>query len=324
MRTKKTRAAKAPGRALAAFPAGILAALVLGGLAAALIFGSCVPREQKAATASDGGTGAERIISTAPSNTEIVIALGMAGKLVAVDTYSAGLEGLVGEPALIDFMYPDAEFILGLNPDLIIAAGHNQTGSGDNPFKLIQEAGVSVIYIPTSNSIAGIYEDIRLIAGTLGEEEKGNDIIRRMEAEVESIAALGASISPKKSVYIEISPFPFMVTCGEGTYLNEMVEIIGGENIFAGEKCWFSPGAEAILDHDPDVILTLMSPAEDGSQAPVEEILGRSGFETLRAVKNREVYALDTDSASRPSPGILLALRQMAHAVYPDRYAEGN
>jgi iron complex transport system substrate-binding protein len=303
-------------------------------LAAALLLGGCTQKEQNPpGTVTTDRSGievrvparAERLISTAPSNTEIIIALGMAEKLIAVDTYSGNLPGLVGEPVLIDFMYPDGEQILNLNPDLIIAAGHNQTGAGNDPFKLIREAGISVVYVPTSNSIKGIYEDIRFIAELLGAAGEGGEIIRRMQEEVETIAARGASVSPKKSVYMEISPFPFMVSCGKETYLNEMIEIIGAENIFADEKGWFSPAAEAILERNPDVILTLVNAGGTGeasSREPTEEIKGRSGFGTIRAVQNDEVYALDADSASRPSPGILPALRQMARAVYPDWYAE--
>ncbi|MDR2102099.1 MAG: ABC transporter substrate-binding protein [Treponema sp.] len=306
---------------------------------AALVFGGCTPKKQtdiglhitdRSGIEVSVPARVERVISTAPSNTEIVIALGMAAKLIAVDTYSRALAGLAGEPALIDFMYPDAEFILNLNPDLIIAAAHNQTGAGNDPFKLIREAGISVVYVPTSNSINDIYGDIRFIAGLLGAAEGGEGIIRSMREEVEAVAARGASVGPKKSVYMEISPFPFMVTCGKETYLDEMIEIIGAENIFADKKGWFSPGAEAILERNPDVILTLVNTSEAGdgssqdgtSQDVVEEIKGRSGFGTIRAVQNNDVYALDADSASRPSPGIVLALRQMARAVYPDWYAE--
>jgi iron complex transport system substrate-binding protein len=318
-----------------AAPTGVLA-VVLASLAslavlAGLFLGGCARGKQNntGARITDRSgleltipARSERVISTAPSNTEIIIELGLAEKLVAVDTYSAALPGLAGEPALIDFMYPDGEFILTLNPDIIIAAEHNRAGSGNDPFKLIQEAGITVVYIPTSNSIQGIYGDIRFIAEVLGAAERGDAVIRRMQEEVETIAARGASISPKKSVYMEISPFPFMVSCGGETYLNEMIEIIGAENIFAHEKGWFSPAAEAILERDPDVILTLVNVAGDSPQRPEDEIKNRPGFESLRAVKNNEVYSLDADSASRPSPGILLALRQMARVVYPDWYEE--
>jgi iron complex transport system substrate-binding protein len=260
----------------------------------------------------------DRIISTAPSNTEIIIELGLADKLVAMDKYSAGLAGVSGKPELIDFVYPDAEVIIGLNPDIIIAAGHNQTVSGDDPFKLVREAGIPVAYIPTSDSIEGIYGDIRFIADVLSAAGKGDALIARMKDEVDRIAGTGASISPKKSVYFEISPFPFMVSCGQGTYLNQMIEIIGAENIFASEKGWFSPAVEAVISSSPDVILTLGYDT-DAIDA-VNEIKNRAGFETINAVKNNGVYVIDADSASRPSPHITLALRQMAWAVYPEIY----
>jgi iron complex transport system substrate-binding protein len=262
----------------------------------------------------------ERIISTAPSNTEIIVDLGLADKLIAVDTYSAGVAGIQGDLVLIDFAYPDVERIIGLDPDIIIAAGHNQTVSGDDPFKLVKEAGIGVVYIPTSTSIEGIYEDIRFIAEVLQVTEQGAELIEPMKAEVATIAAIGASIPVKKSVYIEISPFPFIVTCGEGTYLNQMIAIIGAENIFAGEKGWFSPAVEAIIDRNPDVILTLVNYTD----TPLEEIKGRAGFETINAVQRDEVYPIEANAASRPSHHVIAALWQMARAVYPEVYAEKN
>ncbi|MDR3174700.1 MAG: ABC transporter substrate-binding protein [Treponema sp.] len=334
MRKKNISPPEARTRALKA--AGLPVMIPVTILAVLLLLGGCT---QKAPSQAQPVTGRvvtdrsgievslpsrpERVISTAPSNTEIVIALGKAEKLIAVDTYSGDLAGLSGGLPLLDFMYLDAEFILTLDPDLIIAAGHNRTGSGDDPFKLIREAGISVVYVPTSNSVQDIYEDVRFIAGVLGADEAGAGIINSMREEVEAIAARGASIGPKKTVYMEISPFPYMVSCGKETYLNEMIEIIGAENIFAGERGWFSPAAEAILERNPDVILTLVNAMEgEAASGPVDEIKSRSGFETIRAVQNNEVYALDADSASRPSPGILPALRQMARVVYPDWYAE--
>jgi iron complex transport system substrate-binding protein len=267
--------------------------------------------------------GLDRIVSTAPSNTEIIIALGLGDRLAAVDKYSGELAGITGTPALIDFVYPDAELIIALNPGIIIASGHNQTVSGDDPFKLVREAGIPVVYIPTSDSIEGIYEDIRFIAEVLQCSPRGAELIAQMKEEVEAIARTGAAVSPKKSVYFEISPFPFMVSCGQGTYLNQMMEIIGAENIFAAEKGWFSPAAEAVIDRNPDVILILDYAGVPGA-SPLDEIKNRAGFETMDAVKNNEIYAIDADSASRPSPRITLALGQMARAVYPDVYEKNH
>ncbi|MDU7967995.1 MAG: ABC transporter substrate-binding protein, partial [Paeniclostridium sordellii] len=74
-----------------------------------------------------------RIVSTAPSNTEILVELGLADKLVAVDKYSADIPGLPKNIKLIDFSNPDPEAIVSLNPDMIIASGHDKTGKSEDP-----------------------------------------------------------------------------------------------------------------------------------------------------------------------------------------------
>jgi iron complex transport system substrate-binding protein len=289
--------------------------------ALAVIPAGCGPGGEQRETITDrsGAKAAvpaqiNRIISTAPSNTEIIRDLGMADKLVAIDTFSSRISGLDAGLVQIDFSYPDAEVIIGLKPDLIIAAGHNMTVSGEDPFKLIKDTGISVVYIPTSSSIAGIYEDIRFIAGLLEVREKGEALINGMKAEIDAIAARGAGFAEKKSVYFEISPYPYMVSIGRETYLSEMISVIGADNIFADQKDWFSPAAESIIERNPDVILTLTGLNAD----PVDEILRRPGFEHTRAVQNKAVYPIDGDAASRPSPNIVIALKQMAAAVYPE------
>ena len=77
----------------------------------------------------------DKIISTAPSNTEVIVDLGLGNKLVAVDKYSSDVPGISEDLTKIDFSNPDAEAIIGLNPDIIIASGHNKTGSSEDPFK---------------------------------------------------------------------------------------------------------------------------------------------------------------------------------------------
>jgi iron complex transport system substrate-binding protein len=269
--------------------------------------------------AASGGRAAvpaaERIISTAPSNTEIIAALGFADRIIAMDKYSAGAEGVTGSPVLIDFAYPDGEVILGLEPDIVFAAGHNETVSGSDPFRLVRETGIPVIFIPTSVSIAGIYRDIGLIAEALGVPERGEKLAADMRAEIEGVTKTCSAVTEKQSVYFEISPFPYMVTFGRETYLNEMITVIGGVNIFAGEKSWFSPSPEAVIGGNPDVILTLA-----GSGGAVREIQSRPGFGVVKAVKNNRIYSIDADAASRPSHRIVFALKQMARAVYPDLF----
>ena len=261
-------------------------------------------------------TKIEKIISPAPSNTEVLMALGLGDKLVAIDKYSTDIEGINTELPQIDFLNPDAETIIGLEPDIVIASGHNKTGSVEDPFKAISEAGIPVVYIPSSDSIDGIYKDIEFIADVVNERSKGKEIVDDMKAQVEEIKAIGDTITDKKSVYFEISPAPYLSSFGKSTFLNEMIEIIGAKNIFENEEGWISPTAEAIIDANPDVIITNAGYMEN----PTEEIKSRDAWENINAIKNNEVYLVDQNASSRPSQNVIKALEQMAKAVYPEHY----
>ena len=128
----------------------------------------------------------ERIVSTAPSNTEILVGLGLGDKIVGVDKYSSDVKGLNSDIPKIDFRNPDAETIVALKPDVIIASGHNREGKED-PFKALKDAGIPVVYIPTSDSIDGIYEDINFLAKLTGTEAEGKKMVDSMKSEVDKI-----------------------------------------------------------------------------------------------------------------------------------------
>lgn len=259
----------------------------------------------------------EKIISTAPSNTEVLVDLGLADKLVAVDKYSADVEGINKDLPKIDFRNPDAETIISLQPDIIIASGHNKVGDND-PFQLVKDAGITVVYIPSSYSIDGIYGDIEFIAQITKADKKSKEIIDNMKKEVESIKTIGDKITNKKKVYFEIGSGSMLSSFGKETFLNEMIEIVGAENIFANEKSWISPSAEAIISANPDVILTSM-PDINGVKA-VDDIKSRDGWGSITAIKEGQVYSIDGNSSSRPSQNIIKALKEMAKAIYPNEY----
>lgn len=259
----------------------------------------------------------EKIISTAPSNTEVLVGLGLADKLVAVDKYSADVEGINKDLPKIDFRNPDAETIISLQPDIIIASGHNKVGDND-PFQLVKDAGITVVYIPSSYSIDGIYGDIEFIAQITKADKKSKEIIDNMKKEVESIKAIGDKITNKKKVYFEIGSGSMLSSFGKETFLNEMIEIVGAENIFSNEKSWISPSAEAIISANPDVILTSM-PDINGVKA-VDDIKSRDGWGSITAIKEGQVYSIDGNSSSRPSQNIIKALKEMAKAIYPNEY----
>jgi iron complex transport system substrate-binding protein len=290
-------------------------------IAAALLLSACSPKTARLLVDRGGNTVAvsgeiSKVISTAPSSTEIIVDLGLADKLAAVDKYSLDIAGVRQDLPVIDFFFPDAEAIIGIDPDIIISNGHNNLGAGDDPYKLIREAGIPVVYIPLSPDIEGICLDIEFIADMLNVSGRGAALTESLKRQVEEIAAIGRTIEHKKTVYFEISPAPTLVTIGRNTYLDQFISLIGAENIFADQIGVIFPGPESILERNPDVIITNLGEQYD----PLGEIKNRDGFEHITAVKNDAIYMIDTNSSARPSARIVVALKQMAKAVYPDNY----
>ena len=192
------------------------------------------------------------------------------------------------------------------------------TTKGNTPFSPLIDAGICVVHIPSSSSIEAIYLDIAYIAAVVKHEENGAKIIANMKKEIEAVRKKGASIAQdkKKTVYFEIGAAPYMYSLGTGTFINEMIEIIGAQNILADQKSWVSVSDEMVLAKDPDVILTNVNYIPN----PIDEIMARSGWASLKAVKSKKAFGIDTNSSSRPNHNIIKALKEMAKAVYPEIY----
>lgn len=259
----------------------------------------------------------ERIVSMAPSTTEILIDLGVADKIIAADTNSQK-DGLLKQNIpYFDMMKPDAEKLIALKPDVVFISGMSNA-KGNTPFSPLIDAGICVVNIPSSSSIEAIYLDIAYIAAVVKQEGNGAKIIANMKKEIEAVRKKGASIAQdkKKTVYFEIGAAPYMYSLGTGTFINEMIEIIGAQNILADQKSWVSVSDEMVLAKDPDVILTNVNYIPN----PIDEIMARSGWASLKAVKSKKVFGIDTNSSSRPNHNIIKALKEMAKAVYPEIY----
>jgi iron complex transport system substrate-binding protein len=256
-----------------------------------------------------------RIISMGPSNTEILAELGYGDKVIAIDEYSANVAGIKPGIPKFSMMAPNGEQIINLEPDVIFVTGMSKQG-GDDPLKIVADTGVCVIYIPSSPSIESIKEDILYISEVVGARLKGEEIVVNMEKEIETIRAIGQTITDVKKVYFEISEAPWMYSFGRGVYLNEMIELLGAVNIMADQESWILVTDETIFNSLPDVILTSV----DNIDNPVDEIKSRPGWGELTAVRNNDVYYIDSDASSRPSHNIIKALKEMAKAIYPDKY----
>lgn len=256
------------------------------------------------------------VVVLAPSIAETLVSLGCSDLIVGYDAQSVGLEGLPADVPTFDMMQPDMEQLAALKPDVLFVSNmtlYDQT----NPYQQLMDMGVCVLCVPNAGSIIAIQEDIAFIAAAMGKSAEGDALIVDMQAELDRIAAIGATVTDKKSVYFEISAAPSMYSFGRGVFLNEMIELIGAENVLADQEGWLPVEAETIVAADPDVILTNVNYIDD----PVAEILGRSGWEGMSAVQNEQVFYIDNMASSLSNQNIVKALDQMAKAVYPELFS---
>jgi len=259
----------------------------------------------------------ETIVVIAPAIVDVIVGLGLGDAIIATDIFSDGIEGVAPGIAMFTFDAIDVEYIIYLQPDVVIATDMLVLFAGSDPLSILETVGISVVYMPSSESIAGIQEDIRFLAAVLNVPERGEALVAEMDVEITYIRAIAAGIDARPTVYFEIGAPPFMVSLGHGTFLNEMIELVGAVNIFADHEGWVSVADEALLERNPDLILTSVFYIDD----PVAEIMSRPGWNAITAVQNGDVFFIDPDSSGRPSQHIVTALWEMARAAHPAHFS---
>ena len=268
----------------------------------------------------------DTIISMAPSTTQILIDLGLGDKIIACDTYSFASYSadLKADIPQFDMMTPDQEKIVSLNADIVFTTGMSAS-HGDDVFASVKEAGICVCDIPSSASIEDIEEDILFIGDIVKKSDEAKELVSKMQDTIADITAASMNIKDdqKKTVLFELftpsAESPTIYTAGSGTYITEMIELIGAENVAGKEKDdWPALTEEAAIAMDPQVILTADMYTDD----VINVLLGMSGWENVTAIKNKAVYQIDNDTVNRPNHHVVSAMIEMAKAVYPEVYKD--
>jgi len=274
-----------------------------------IVFTACVTQ-----TDPETFVRAETIVSIGPNITEILIALELGDSIVAMDNMSTDVPGVPQDIPLLDMMAIDIETILTLEPDIIIAT--EMITFGGDPLALVAQAGTQVLYVPVGYSLQCIDNAIMAVANEMQHHQRGVALATHVAQETANIQRIAETITERRTVYFEIDAAPNLFTFGNGTFLNEIIELIGATNIFADESSWIAVADEQILARNPDVILTNVFWAED----PIGDIKNRPGWDSVDAVMNGRVYSIDANASSRPSHNIVYAMWEMARAVYPEYF----
>lgn len=250
-----------------------------------------------------------RVVSLQPSATVILAAIGELDRLVACTRYCGEVcpeAESNGRPILADSWTANASQIIAARPDLVIAAVPYQ----EKAVAEIMKAGARFLGL-APKSLNDIYTDIATIAGTMGVSERGDQVIKKMQQEIESVRAK-AKATTRPRVFCEEWGKPLI--CSQ-PWVAELVEAAGGE--FLGE-----PGkqqrASDIAAANPEIIIAAWCGA--GDRVPLEKIIHQRGWKETKAVRDGRVYCISDELLNTPAPTLVQGLRALAAAIQPERF----
>ena len=237
---------------------------------------------------------AEKVVALTASTCEIVYALGAGNTVVGRGEYCDWPAEALSKPAVSSGSETNIEQIIALQPDLVLMASMDQT---PEQVKQIEEAGIKV-YAADAHDIAGTFVSILQIGQLLGRETQAKAIIESMQKVFDELSAKKVS----GTVYFEVSPLEYgLWTAGNNTFMNEAAEMIGLTNIFSDLDGWAEVSEEQVLQRNPDYIVTVGMYFGEGL-TPVDEIMSRTSWQNVTAVKNNQILNLSNNELSRPGP----------------------
>ena len=260
---------------------------------------------------------ATRVVALTASDCEILYALGAGDTLVGRGEYCDYPEDVQAVPSVQSGYETNVEQIIALEPQVVLMATMAQT---KEQVEALEAAGVHVI-VSDAQDIAGVYTAIELIGAVTGKNDEAAALIAGMKDSFAAIAAK-AEGDGSKTVYFEVSPLEYgLWTAGKGTFMDELAQMIGLKNAFEDVEGWAAISEEQVLKRDPDYIVTISMYYGEGP-TPVEEIMGREGWQELKAVKNEAVFNADSNEVSRPGPRLVDAAQALYDFVYGEKETE--
>lgn len=260
---------------------------------------------------------ATRVVALTASDCEILYALGAGDTLVGRGEYCDYPEDVQAVPSVQSGYETNVEQIIALEPQVVLMATMAQT---KEQVEALEAAGVHVI-VSDAQDIAGVYTAIELIGAVTGKNDEAAALIAGMKDSFAAIAAK-AEGDGSKTVYFEVSPLEYgLWTAGKGTFMDELAQMIGLKNAFEDVEGWAAISEEQVLERDPDYIVTISMYYGEGP-TPVEEIMGREGWQELKAVKNEAVFNADSNEVSRPGPRLVDAAQALYDFVYGEKETE--
>lgn len=252
---------------------------------------------------------AERIISLAPSTTEILFALGVGDRVIGATVYCNYPEDALKIERMGDFDKPNLELIVAKEPDLVLAASLHK-----EPVEAMEAMGIPVLALDPKD-FDGVYQNIRVLARAVDREEAGEELIEEMQTRLEAVTAAVADVAEadRPRVYYEVW-YPEPNTVGGGTFIDQIISLAGGRNIAHALSGYPVISEEELIDSNPQLIL------HGRLDADADIFAQREGWEKLAAVRNGRIHYVDQDIVNRTGPRLVEAVEILARLFHPQAF----
>jgi iron complex transport system substrate-binding protein len=261
-------------------------------------------------------TPAQRIISLAPSNTEILFAIGAGSQVIGRDPQSDFPEEATAVEDIGDtFIQLNTELIISLEPDLVLAAEITPP----EQVSQLEQLGVVVFWLANPRDFEGLYSNLITVGQLSGHELEAASLADSLRNRVVAVQTAVSGIADKPVVFYEVDGLtdpsaPY--TAGAGTFIDLIITTAGGVNAAAALEAYKPMSIEELLVQDPDFIL--LGDAMYG--ATPDQAAQRAGWGDLAAVQEGRVLPFDDNLMSRPGPRMIDAIEQLARILHPDLF----
>ncbi len=257
----------------------------------------------------------ERVVSLAPSNTEILFALDLGDKVVGVTEYCNYPLVAQEKEKVGGFSTVSIERVVALEPDLILAAGIHESIVGD-----LEGLGLTVVVLDSKN-VDDILENIILVGKITGQVGVAEELTASMEHRINAITDKTKDAQKRKVFYV--TWHDPLKTAGPGTITHELIQLAGGSNIADDAKTKYPVySLEMLIERNPDIIIVSSG---HGAGGPTVENIGTLLQDRgISAVRNRRIYEIDADLVVRDGPRVVDGLEEMAKCIHPELFGVTN
>jgi iron complex transport system substrate-binding protein len=257
----------------------------------------------------------QRIVSLIPSTTETIVALGAIDRLVARSKFDVD-PALAHLPSVGEGLTPSLEQLTALQPDLVIAWPDNPSRS---VIARLEEFG-TIVYSPQVQTLADVRSTSRELGALLGLEDAADSLVAAIDAGLDAVRESVAGLERPGVFYVVWYDPP--MTTGPGTYVDELIEIAGGSNVFADARgLWPQVSMEEIVRREPDIILLSYT---DETPVEIARLGGQVGWRELSAMRRGDVFKVDANLFNRPGPRVTEAARRLARLLHPEAFSGGT